>query len=106
MRIAFTMQIEPERASEYEARHSPIWPELEATLIEHGVRSYSIFLDRATGVLFAYAEVESMEEWQSIANTEICQRWWRYMAPLMAVNEDDSPKTTGLDEVFRLAPER
>ena len=102
MRLAFTMSIAPEQAAEYEARHNPIWPELEATLIEHGVTSYSIFMDRATGSLFAYAEVEDLDRWQSIAKTEVCQRWWRSMAPLMAVNADQSPKTTSLAEVFHI----
>jgi L-rhamnose mutarotase len=102
MRIAFTMTIDPGQAAEYEERHNPIWPELEATLIDHGVRSYSIFLDRATGNLFAYAEIEDADQWQSIAKTDVCQRWWDYMAPIMAVNDDDSPKTTKLDEVFHI----
>jgi hypothetical protein len=37
--------------------------------------SYSIFLDDATGDLFAYAEVESDERWQAIAGRG-CRRWW------------------------------
>ena len=102
MRLAFTMLVDPGQATEYEARHNPIWPELENTLIGHGVKTYSIFLERATGMLFAYAEIEDLDKWQAIASTEVCQRWWRYMAPLMAVNADHSPKTTNLDEVFHL----
>jgi L-rhamnose mutarotase len=83
MRIAFQMTVATEHAAEYQARHNPIWPELEQTLLEHGVRTYSIFLDRSTGSLFAYAEVESLAAWEAVAATEVCRRWWRYMAPLM-----------------------
>jgi L-rhamnose mutarotase len=105
MRIAFTMTIDPQHAAEYEQRHNPIWPELQETLIAHGVKSYSIFMDRGTGTLFAYAEVEDADRWQSVAGTDVCQRWWRYMAPMMDVNHDNSPRTTNLDEVFHIDAE-
>ena len=67
MRLAFRMKVNPDKHDEYIARHNPIWPELEQTLLAHGVRSYSIFLDQATSDLFAYAEIESEERWQAIA---------------------------------------
>ena len=49
LRKAFRMSVHPGEAEEYERRHRPIWPELEQTLLAHGVRGYSIFLDDATG---------------------------------------------------------
>ena len=88
--------------AEYERRHNPIWPELQAVLTAHGVRNYSIFLDRRTDVLFAYAEIESEQLWQQIAETESCRRWWSYMKELMLTNPDDSPATVAIDEVFHL----
>ena len=102
MRIAFKMKIKAEHAQEYEQRHNPIWPELEAILINHGVTNYSIFLDRETSDLFAYAEIEDLAKWQSIAQTEVCQKWWSHMAPLMEVNDDNSPKAKDLHEVFHI----
>jgi L-rhamnose mutarotase len=103
MRVAFRMQVHPGQEAEYIRRHNPIWPELEATLKAHGVRDYSIFLDRETGDLFAYAEIESVERWKSIANTEICRKWWASMAPLMPSNPDTSPVARDLEEVFHIA---
>jgi L-rhamnose mutarotase len=102
LRKAFRMSVHPDRHEEYERRHRPIWPELEQTLVAHGVRSYSIFLDEATSDLFAYAEIESEERWQQIAGTEVCQRWWRSMRELMPGNADDSPRSSGLREVFHI----
>ena len=49
IRRAFVMQVRPDRHEEYRARHNPIWPELEQTLADHGVRSYSISLRPAAG---------------------------------------------------------
>jgi L-rhamnose mutarotase len=102
MRIAFRMRVNPGCQVEYEKRHNPIWQELETALYEHGVRSYSIFLDPDTDDLFAYAEIEDLEQWRQIADTEICRRWWDHMAPLMPVNQDNSPQTRELKEVFHI----
>lgn len=105
MRIAFRMRVHPGQEAEYIRRHNPIWPELEAKLKEHGVRDYSIFLDRASGDLFAYAEIESLERWQAVAETEICQKWWASMADLMPSNPDTSPVVGELEEVFHIEAE-
>ena len=87
---------------EYGRRHNPIWPELERTLIEHGVKSYSIYIDPGTGDLFAYAEIEDEARWAAIASTDVCRRWWRFMREVMPANADDSPVARDLREVFHL----
>ncbi len=103
IRKAFKMRVHPDAHAEYERCHRPIWPELEAVLIAHGVRSYSIFLDAETSELFAFAEIESEERWNAIATTEVCQRWWRHMRDLMPANPDNSPCSTPLREVFHIS---
>ena len=55
-----------------------------------------------TRPLGVYAEVESEERWAAIAETEVCRRWWKHMAEVMPANEDHSPVSTGLREVFHL----
>lgn len=102
IRKAFRMSVHADRYEEYARRHNPIWPELEKTLFDHGVVSYSIHLDPATGDLFAYAEIESEERWKAVAATPVCQRWWRHMADLMPSNPDASPVARDLREVFHL----
>ena len=93
---------EPGWAGKYARRHNPIWPELEDALRRHGVLHYSIFLDPETNDLFAYAEIESEEQWAAIAGTDVCQRWWRFMRELMPSNADGSPVARDLLEVFHL----
>ena len=102
IRKAFLMNLRSGHQKEYERRHNPIWPELQDVLRRHGVRNYSIFLDRETDRLFAYAEIESEELWMKIAETEVCRRWWTHMRDLMLTNDDNSPVTFILDEVFHL----
>lgn len=102
IRKSFKMSVRADRHDEYARRHNPIWQELQDTLFEHGVRSYSIYLDPETSELFAYAEIESEERWQAIGSTEVCQRWWRHMRDLMPSNLDGSPVSGELREVFHI----
>ncbi len=102
IRKAFVMSVHPSHEGEYERRHRPIWPELEAVLKAHGVHNYSIFLHEETRQLFAYAEIEDEARWAAIAQTEVCQRWWKHMGDVMPSNADHSPVARGLREVFHL----
>jgi L-rhamnose mutarotase len=102
IRKAFVMTLKPEKQEEYQARHNPIWPELHDCLKKDGVQNYSIFLEPGTDRLFAYAEIESEELWQKIAETEACRKWWSNMKDIMFTNVDDSPVALDLREMFHL----
>lgn len=102
LRKAFVMSVNEGQETEYERRHSPIWAELHEVLSAHGVHNYSIFLHPETRQLFGYAEVEDEARWASIAQTEVCQRWWKHMGDVMPSNPDNSPVSSGLREVFHI----
>jgi L-rhamnose mutarotase len=106
IRKAFVMSVNPGCETEYEKRHNPVWPELEATLKQHGVTNYSIFLSGETRQLFAYAELENEERWNAIAQTPICRRWWAYMQQIMPSKPDSSPVAQDLKEVFHMESRR
>ncbi|MFV0431080.1 MAG: L-rhamnose mutarotase [Alphaproteobacteria bacterium] len=99
---ASIMQLKKGFELEYKRRHDEIWEDLVQILKEHGVHNYSIFLYEATGQLFAYLEIESQKKWDAIAQTEVCQRWWKYMADIMEANSDNSPTSIELPSVFYL----
>jgi len=102
IRKAFVMSVNAGAEKEYAHRHQPIWKDLEAVLKEHGAHNYSIFLHPETRQLFAYMEIEDEQRWNSVASTEVCQRWWKHMSDIMPSNPDNSPVATGLPEVFPL----
>ncbi len=102
IRKAFVMSVNPDKHAEYEDRHNPIWPELAQVLKAHGVHNYSIFLHAETNQLFGYVEIESEAQWDAIASTEVCQRWWAYMADVMPTHSDNSPISSELKSVFHL----
>lgn len=102
IRKAFLMSVNPDAHEEYERRHRPIWTELAEVLKSHGASNYSIFLDEKTSQLFGYVEIESEERWEAIAGTPECRRWWEFMRDVMPSNDDNSPVSTELREVFHL----
>ena len=106
IRKAFMMQVHPDEHDEYVRRHNPIWPELESTLLAHGVHSYTIFLHPLKSELFAYVEFEDESQWDRVAETEICQKWWAHMKEVMPTNPDNSPLSEPLTEVFHLESSR
>lgn len=101
-RKAFVMTVYSDKHEEYEKRHNDIWPELVKELHNHGVSNYSIFLDKDTSKLFGYLEIDDEEKWNEIASTEINQKWWAYMKPVMETNPDNSPVSIELKQVFHM----
>ncbi len=102
IRKAFRMSIHPDQQEEYEKRHNPIWKELEDVLRAHGSHNYSIFWDANDNSLFGYVEIEDEARWDAVAQTGICQKWWKYMGDIMPSNPDNSPVSVELKEVFHL----
>jgi len=102
IRKAFKMKIYADKKEEYIKRHNPIWEDLQKVLKTQGVSNYSLFLDEETNILFGYAEIEDEQKWNEIANTEICKKWWNFMADCMETNPDNSPKSSNLSAVFHI----
>jgi L-rhamnose mutarotase len=102
IRKAFVLSVNAGSEAEYARRHQPIWDDLAAVLRAHGGHNYSIFLHPETRQLFGYVEIESEERWAAVAQTEVCQRWWKFMSDIMPSNPDHSPVGQSLNEVFHL----
>ena len=63
---------------------------------------YLITLDEESGTLFAFQKVSGEATSQDMGSEEAIRKWWHYMAPLMEVNEDESPISIPLEEMFHL----
>ena len=98
----FKMKLFPGMEAEDERRHNELWPEMKEMIHEYGGKNYSIFLDKETLTLFGYIEIESEERWALSADTEICRKWWHFMADIMETNADESPVSVDLAPVFHL----
>lgn len=102
MKTAFKMKLYPGFIEEYKKRHDEIWPELKKLLRESGVYDYSIFFDEETNILFAVQKSRKNEGSQDLGDLDIVKKWWKFMADIMETNEDNSPVTIPLKEVFYL----
>lgn len=98
--MAFKMKLNPGMLEEYKKRHDDLWPELHSLLKDNGLSEYSIFFDEETNILFAFQKQAGDQGSQDLGQTEIVQKWWKYMADIMETNPDNSPVSKELVEVF------
>lgn len=98
--LAFKMKLLPGYADEYKKRHDLIWPELKALLKENGIRDYTIFLDEDTHLLFARLTVNNIQVLNDLPEKPVMKKWWGYMKDVMETNEDHSPVSVPLKQVF------
>ena len=98
----FKMKLYDGMEKEYEKRHNNLWNEMKDMIHEYGGKNYSIFRDKDTNVLFGYIEIEDEKKWDMSAQTDICRKWWEYMADIMETNPDNSPVSEDLKMMFHL----
>ena len=101
-RVAFKMKLFKGCEAEYQRRHAQLWPELIELLKQAEVKDYSIFLDEETSTLFGYLTTENLTQLDNLKNDPIMQKWWIFMKDIMETNEEHSPVTINLKEVFYL----
>ncbi|WDR02319.1 L-rhamnose mutarotase [Devosia algicola] len=101
-RIAFRMNLNPGQAAEYEKRHDEIFPELAKALKDAGVSDYTIWHDPETNHLFAILTRTDDHTMDALPDTEICQRWWKFMADVMETDANNVPTQIPLKRVFLL----
>ncbi len=98
--LAFKMLLLAGYAEEYKKRHDAIWPELKSLLKEHGISDYSIFLDEESNVLFGKLTVDNISSLTSLPQSPVMKKWWAYMEDIMVTNDDASPVSIPLKQVF------
>jgi L-rhamnose mutarotase len=100
--LAFRMQLKPGMADEYRRRHDEIWPELVALLGDAGISDYHIFLDPATGALFATLKLAPDNRRETLPEHPVMRRWWDHMADIMEVEPGNRPREWPLQPMFHL----
>jgi len=101
-RIAFRMNLNSGQALEYEKRHDEVFPELAQALKDAGVSDYSIWLDPETNHLFAILTRTTDHSLDTLPDTDICKKWWAFMADIMETDENNVPTQIPLKQVFLL----
>lgn len=102
---ALRMMLYPGQAEEYCRRHDALWPELSEALVKAGIEDYRIFLDPQSHHLFAIMTMRDGHGVDQLSELPVMQRWWAYMADIMDTEDNNSPVSVPLDEVFTFLPE-
>jgi L-rhamnose mutarotase len=99
-RLAFKMKLFPGNIAEYKKRHDELWPELTELLYATGISDYSIFLDEESLDLFGVLRVEDEAAMDELPHHPVMKKWWAYMRDMMECNDDNSPISIPLKNVF------
>ncbi len=100
IRRAFTLTLKPGALAEYRERHDQIWPELVAEIKAQGIAEMTSF--EADPVIFYYSEIQDEEAWDRLWATPLHDRWGEGFQHLMAMNDDGTPASGELREIFHL----
>jgi len=101
-RIAFRMNLNAGEIAEYEKRHNQVFPELLDALKEAGVSDYSIWHDPDSDHLFGILTRSDSHTLDALPDTEVCKRWWKFMADIMETDDNNVPTQIPLKQVFLL----
>jgi L-rhamnose mutarotase len=101
-KYAFRMQLNTGMEAEYRRRHDAIWPDLVALLHDAGISDYSIHLDPETNALFGVLWRKADHGMAALSDHPVMNRWWTYMADIMAVKPTNEPVAVPLIPLFHM----
>jgi len=65
-----------------------------------GIREYSIFLDTDNNALIGVFNAEDPSVLGSLPANHVMKKWWAYMKDIMESNENNSPVSITIKQVF------
>lgn len=98
------LRIKPERVDDYLEAHQ-VWPELLEVMRDAGMRKFSLFLQRDSGLAVMYFEsADPAESLRQVGETDVSYRWEEGMAEFFV--EESEGRGDGqeewLEEYFHL----
>ena len=99
-KVAFKMHLHSGFEDEYKKRHDGIPDVLIKLLKSAGISEYYIFLDDKSGDLFGVMNAEDEGKLKELSSNPVMKKWWNFMKDIMDTNEDNSPVSIPLREVF------
>jgi L-rhamnose mutarotase len=102
-RFGMIARLRPEKREEYLELHRAVWPEVAATILETGIRNFTIFVRGEVIVgYFEYVGEDYIADQAIMAADAATQRWWARTAPCQVPFDalDDAPGWQALDEAW------
>ncbi|MDF2442647.1 MAG: L-rhamnose mutarotase [Subtercola sp.] len=91
LRFGMVARLRPEKREEYLELHRDVWPGVESTIRQCGIRNFSIFV--IGEVIFGYYEYVGDnfdDDQRRMAADPLTQEWWSRTAPCQLPFEADS----------------
>lgn len=105
-RSCFLLRVKPEMLAPYLEDHEHVWDEMQEALRLAGWSNYTLYVDRATGLVVGTVETDDLAAAQArMADEDVNTRWQAAMADYFApVDERVGPgESVTLEEYFHLA---
>jgi len=104
-RFGSIILLKAEKKAEYIKLHAEPWSDVLATLSQHHIKNYSIFL--RDDMLFSYLEYHGQDyasDMNSLAGDPVTQEWWALTDPCQAPipTANDGEWWSEMEEVFHL----
>lgn len=81
-RFGMAARLIPEKRAEYLELHANVWPQVEATITQCGIRNFTIFvLDDVILGYYEYIGEDYDADQALMAQDPVTQKWWSYTAP-------------------------
>lgn len=104
-RACSLLHLKQDRVDDYLKAHQ-VWSELLEVMRDAGMRTFSLFLQRESGLAVLYFEAEDPEEsLQRLNETDVSRRWEESMEKYFEADSEDTSKGWGewLEQYFYLA---
>ena len=101
-RKCFLLQLKQDRIDDYLAAHD-VWPDMLDAIRHAGIKNYSLFLQRDTGLIVGYFEADDPDQaLRTLGESTINARWQAHMAEYFASTDGDleSDSITQLEHYF------
>lgn len=104
-RFGMVCRMVPEKREEYLELHRAVWPGVEATITECGIRNFTIFVrgDVLVGY-FEYVGEDYEADQELMAADPVTRDWWARTDPCQVPfdDADDAPGWQELEEAWHL----
>ena len=103
-RVCSLLHIKPEKVDDYLKAHQ-VWPELLEVMREAGMRNFSLFLQKETGLVVEYFEAEDPEKsLREVGKTDVSRRWEEAMEEFFTPESAGTNNDRGewLEQYFNL----
>jgi L-rhamnose mutarotase len=95
--IGQLLKLKPGCEEEYKKRHDNLWPEMANAMRKAGI---NMAIYRHENLLFVFATARDKRSWDELDRDPVTPRWDKYMADILADDENGKTFIQDLQQMF------